>query len=183
MRDQTTMANQPATLHIYSSSEHSLLLSCPGPEHLEPLASVLAGVLQKGDVVLLYGPLGAGKTTLTQALARALGVGDDQYVASPSFALMHEYQGRLPIAHMDLYRLADEEDVEAAGLLDCFGQEAISIVEWPERLGQLTPSDRLDISLEPIESAVRQIRLTPHGADWQARFVQLCAQLVSVSAP
>nr|WP_321468120.1 tRNA (adenosine(37)-N6)-threonylcarbamoyltransferase complex ATPase subunit type 1 TsaE [uncultured Desulfobulbus sp.] len=150
---------------------------CPSPEDLYPLASALAGVLKSGDILLLYGPLGAGKTTFTQALARELAVGEDQYVSSPSFALMHEYHGRLPIAHMDLYRLADEDDVEAAGLLDYLGGEAVCIVEWPDRLGALTPKCRLDITLEPLGHSLRRISLCPHGDDWQSRVTRLREQL------
>ncbi len=155
----------------------ALLLVCPSPEDLQPLASALAEVLKSGDILLLYGPLGAGKTTFTQALARALAVGENQYVSSPSFALMHEYHGRLPIAHMDLYRLADEDDVEAAGLLDYFGGETVCIVEWPERLGELTPKCRLDITLEPIDHSLRQISLCPHGEDWHSRVARLRERL------
>lgn len=144
---------------------------------------MLAGMLHPGDVLLLFGPLGAGKTTFTQILARELGVGEEQYVSSPSFALMHEYRGRLPIAHMDLYRLAGEDDIEAAGLLDYLGQEALSIVEWPERLGDLTPQNRLDILIEPVDAMLRHLRLTPHGKDWQDRFAALRTHLTGGSGP
>ena len=78
---------------------------------LAAFAGALAAVLAPGDVLCLFGALGAGKTALTRHLARALGVGDDQYVSSPSFALLHTYDGRLQIHHMDCYRLAGEGDV------------------------------------------------------------------------
>jgi len=165
------------------TSDHPLCVICPGPEHLQPLVSILASLLYPGDVLLLHGPLGAGKTTFTQALARELGVGDDQYVSSPSFALMHEYRGRLSIAHMDLYRLADEDDVEAAGLLDYLGQEAVTIVEWPERLGALTPNARLEIGIEPMDATHRRLRLMAYGALWQERFMQLRTQLIQRLGP
>ncbi|MGE4560400.1 MAG: tRNA (adenosine(37)-N6)-threonylcarbamoyltransferase complex ATPase subunit type 1 TsaE [Desulfobulbus sp.] len=177
------MPKQPTTLQSPSPTEHSLQFVCASPEHLQPLASMLAGMLRAGDVLLLFGPLGAGKTTFTQVLARELGVGEEQYVSSPSFALLHEYQGRLPIAHMDLYRLADEDDVEAAGLVDYLGQGAISIVEWPERLGALTPEDRLDIYLEPIDATRRRLVLVPHGREWQERLARLGAQLAGIAGP
>ena len=78
---------------------------------LAAFVGILAAVLAPGDVLCLFGALGAGKTALTRHLARALGVGDDQYVSSPSFALLHTYDGRLRIHHMDCYRLAGEGDV------------------------------------------------------------------------
>lgn len=152
-------------------------LHCPDPEALEPLARALAAVVRPGDVMLLHGPLGAGKTTFTQILARALGVGEDQYVSSPSFALLHEYQGRLPLAHMDLYRLADEEEVEEAGLLDALAEDRLCLIEWPQRLGSLTPAARLDIYLEPVAAGGRDVILVSHGDDWLQRLAQLAAQL------
>ncbi|WP_448871963.1 tRNA (adenosine(37)-N6)-threonylcarbamoyltransferase complex ATPase subunit type 1 TsaE [Desulfobulbus propionicus] len=155
----------------------SLQLTCSSPEALIPVAEVLAGLVKEGDVVLLHGPLGAGKTTFTQALARALEVGDEQYVSSPSFALLHEYRGRLPIAHMDLYRLTDEDEVEAAGLLDYLGHDGVCIVEWPERLGMFIPENRLDILLQPVDATTRRLLLSGHGQDWQQRLAMIITQL------
>lgn len=152
-------------------------LHCPDPEALEPLAYALAAVVRPGDVLLLHGPLGAGKTTFTQILARALGVGEDQYVSSPSFALLHEYQGRLPLAHMDLYRLADEGEVEEAGLLEALAEDRLCFIEWPQRLGSLTPSARLDLYLEPVSNGGRDLTLVAHGSDWQQRLAEVAAQL------
>lgn len=158
----------------------SLQLHCSSPEALAPLAQVLAELVKEGDVVLLYGPLGAGKTTFTQALARALEVGDEQYVSSPSFALLHEYQGRLPVAHMDLYRLADEEDIEAAGLLEYMGHAGVCIVEWPERLGGLIPENRLEIVLDPVDLNTRELLLTAHGEEWQRRLAMISARITKL---
>jgi tRNA threonylcarbamoyladenosine biosynthesis protein TsaE len=155
----------------------SLTVVCLTPEALAPLAEALAGVLAPGDLVLLQGDLGAGKTTLTQHLARALGVGDDQYVSSPSFALVHEYRGRLPMVHMDLYRLTDEDDVEAAGVLEYLDQPSVIVIEWPDRLGSLTPDDRLEICLEHASVEARRIILTPKGANWRRKIDRIAEQL------
>lgn len=163
---------------LTASGDSNLIhLHCPDPEALEPLARALAAVVRPGDVLLLHGPLGAGKTTFTQVLARALGVGEDQYVSSPSFALLHEYQGLLPLAHMDLYRLADEEEVEEAGLFEALGEDRLCLIEWPQRLGSLTPAARLDLYLEPVAEGGRQLTLVPHGASWQQRLAEVAAQL------
>lgn len=151
----------------------ALVVTCRTPEDLSPLADALAAVLEPGDTLLLQGELGAGKTTLTQSLAHALGVGEEQYVASPSFALLHEYTGRLPVFHMDLYRLSDEDDVEAAGLLEYFEQQGVCVVEWPDRLGSLTPDSRLDIYIEQEPLEARRFILTPRGDAWQQRMARI----------
>lgn len=150
---------------------------CRTPEEIRPLAKALARFIEPGDTLLLYGELGAGKTTLTQMLAMALGVSEDQYVSSPSFTLQHEYMGHIPIFHMDLYRLRDEEDVEAAGLLEVLGQNGVCIIEWPDRLGTLIPDARLDIRIEQKPDASRRLVLTPHGPSWVARMKRIADHL------
>jgi tRNA threonylcarbamoyladenosine biosynthesis protein TsaE len=155
----------------------ALVVTCRTPEDLHPLADALAAVLEPGDTLLLQGELGAGKTTLTQLLARALGVGEEQYVASPSFALLHEYTGRLPVFHMDLYRLSDEDDVEAAGLLEYFELQGVCVVEWPDRLGSLTPDSRLEIRIEHRPFEARQFTLFPRGDAWQQRMARIAEPL------
>ncbi len=153
------------------SEEHSLY--CAAPEDMERAAALLAPALESGGILLLWGDLGAGKTTLTQYLARALGVGRDQYVASPSFALLHEYRGRLPLFHLDLYRLRDEADIEDAGLDEVLCREGLVVVEWPERLGTLTPAERLDIRLSALPGGGRRLVLSPAGALWRQRLAGL----------
>lgn len=170
----TTPGKNPA---VPFGAKDGLVVTCRTPEELPQLAEALTAVLEPGDLLLLRGELGAGKTTLTQALAHALGVGADQYVASPSFALLHEYTGRLPIFHMDLYRLHDEEDVEAAGLLDYFDRQGVCVVEWPDRLGSLTPDDRLDIEIELAPLDARRFLLAPTGDSWRKRIVQVGERL------
>ena len=155
----------------------TLMVTCACPGDLAPLAHILADILVPGDTLLLSGGLGAGKTTLTQALAKALHIGDEQYVSSPSFALVHEYMGRLPMVHMDLYRLDREEDVEAAGLLDFFDRSAVCVVEWPDRLAGTAPDERLDIFIEHEPPAPRRLILTPRGASWRQRISRIAACL------
>ena len=144
---------------------------------LAAFARVLAAVLAPGDVLCLFGALGAGKTALTRHLARALGVGDDQYVSSPSFALVHTYDGRLQIHHMDCYRLADADEVAEAGLADALETDGVAVVEWPERLGALTPADRLDLRLAVEADETRRISLEPHGDRWRHRLAGLARHL------
>ncbi len=103
------------------------------------LAARLAAELKPGEVVCLEGDLGAGKTTFTQGLAAALKV--KGRVTSPTFCLVQEHAGEKFLVHMDLYRLASEEDVAAIGWEDYLSQGAILVVEWPERAGALIPAD------------------------------------------
>jgi tRNA threonylcarbamoyladenosine biosynthesis protein TsaE len=137
-------------------------------------ARKLGGLLRPGDVLLLFGGLGAGKTTLTQAIAQGLAVPDDYYVSSPSFALLHEYPGRLPLYHMDCYRLTGEDDVEGAGLLDYLEScDGVCVIEWPERLGTLMPDDHLAITLTPGQGEERQLELVARGRAWQERWQEI----------
>lgn len=129
----------------------------------------LASHFLPGDTVLLQGGLGAGKTTFVQQAAQALGVGEDQYVSSPSYGLLHEYSGKYIVYHMDLYRLADEDDVEAAGLFDYFTHSGVSFIEWPERLGDSLPPEYLWITITLAGSDVRQLSVNLHGESWQER--------------
>jgi len=102
------------------------------PEETRKLACQLAQRLSPGTVILLFGDLGAGKTTFVQGLAKGLGVPEDYYVSSPTFALINEYPGRLPLYHVDLYRL-EPEDVEELGLPE-LAERGIMVVEWAEKL-------------------------------------------------
>ncbi|GBE12091.1 tRNA threonylcarbamoyladenosine biosynthesis protein TsaE [bacterium BMS3Bbin14] len=122
-----------------------------------------------GDVILLRGPLGAGKTTLAQSIAAGLGVPDECYVTSPSFNLMNEYPGRLTLYHLDCYRLENEYDVEESGLMDYIVADGLTVVEWPERLGSLTPKERLEIDFQPSGEEERTLILTPYGRTWYDR--------------
>ncbi|MDX9834482.1 MAG: tRNA (adenosine(37)-N6)-threonylcarbamoyltransferase complex ATPase subunit type 1 TsaE [Desulfobulbus sp.] len=151
------MAAEQTTIRIGRDDEAALAAFAAG----------LAAVLTAGDVLFLFGGLGAGKTTLTQHLARALGVGDEQYVSSPTFALLHTYEGRLPVHHMDCYRLAGEDDVEDAGLADALETDGVALVEWPERLGALAPLVRLVIHLEVEADGARRVSLQPRGERWR----------------
>lgn len=101
-----------------------------GPEETAALAAQVAAALAPGDVVLLSGELGAGKTTFVRAAARALGV--EGNVTSPTFTIGRRYEGRVPISHLDLYRLGDLADEDPALLSDYLGPERIAFVEWPE---------------------------------------------------
>lgn len=129
-----------------------------------------------GDIITLAGNLGAGKTTLTQAIGQGLLVPADCYITSPTFSLLHEYPGRIPLYHMDLYRLADEEEIEALGFEDYLYGDGLCVIEWPERLGSLMPAERLHIDLRFNGETARIAALTGYGDNWQARITTLTAE-------
>jgi tRNA threonylcarbamoyladenosine biosynthesis protein TsaE len=105
--------------------------------------------------------LGAGKTCLVRGLARGLTL-DEDLVASPSFSLINEYPGPLPLFHMDCYRLHLDEEIEELGLEEYFDGPGITVIEWAERIKDL-PEDRLDISLTILGETERHIRISPYG--------------------
>lgn len=121
-----------------------LTLNLPAERDTRRLARVLAGCLPHTATVALYGPLGAGKTYLVRCLAQALHVQDN--VSSPSYVLLHEYEGPVPMFHLDLYRLSSEEEVWELGLRDMIGR-GLLVVEWPELAEALLPPDALRVRL------------------------------------
>lgn len=139
----------------------SFVVDCPDPAATSRLAARLAAVAEAGDLVCLWGDLGAGKTHAAKAFGAALGVAET--IVSPSFVLMAEYAGRLPLFHIDLYRLADAADALAGGLIDDRQSAGVTLVEWPERLGPALPADRLDVRIDGSGDDPRRITLVATG--------------------
>ena len=122
----------------------------------------LAGQLRPGDVLLLRGPLGAGKSELTRGIAEGLGVVET--VTSPSFTILNVYtSGKLPLYHFDWYRLESEEELYELGLDEYLGGDGIAAVEWPEQCPDVVPERFLEIMLEPLEGDARRVTLREHG--------------------
>ena len=128
------------------------------------LAQSLADALEGGDVVGLEGGLGAGKTTFTRGAVHGLGVDPEAAVTSPTFALLHQYEGRLPIGHADLYRLADEVEIEELGLDELLEEGAVLFVEWGRKFPGMAERTVLWVELEIVSDDARRARLTPNGA-------------------
>ena len=137
------------------------------------LGAAVAAELKPGDVVCLSGPLGAGKSTLARGLIRSLTTANEE-VPSPTFTLVQVYDGRLPVAHFDLYRLASPGEAFELGLDEAL-EEGAAVIEWPQRLEGRLPPDRLDIEIAFDETGEgRRARLTPHGA-WEGRGIEFKA--------
>ena len=123
----------------------------------EAAGTRLAQSLCAGDVVLLYGDLGAGKTAFTRGLAQGLGI-DPADVSSPTFTLIQEYHGRLPLYHVDLYRL-DEREVDDLGLEELVVGDGVVVIEWAERW-RGRPDDVIDVRLEHVDDEHRRLTLS-----------------------
>ncbi len=131
-------------------------------EATQKLAEDLAATLQPGDLITLSGPLGAGKTTFVQGLARGLGC--QSAVTSPTFVLMTEHEGRLPLSHVDAYRLENlcYDAVRDTGVLDVLERgDGVTVIEWPERIAEFLPTPRYQITLHPGDGDARIIEITP----------------------
>jgi tRNA threonylcarbamoyladenosine biosynthesis protein TsaE len=137
-------------------------LDSPDPATTSAIGAALATAARPGDVICLWGDLGAGKTHLAKAFGAAFGVTDT--ITSPSFILMAEYTGRLPLFHLDLYRLSDAADALAGGLIDDRQAAGVTLVEWPDRLGPALPAERLDVVIDGSGDDPRTITLRAVGA-------------------
>ena len=142
-------------------------------EKTQAFGVFLGEIAKPGDIITLEGELGAGKTALTQAIGRGLGVDPKIYITSPTFSLLQEYQGRLLLYHMDLYRLAGEEDIENLGFAEYIYGNGLTVIEWPERLGSLMPAERLHIQLLITGETSRTAQLTPYGNQWQKKVADI----------
>lgn len=118
----------------------------------------LAGSLRAGDIILLRGALGMGKTVFARGLAAGLGV-PAEAVRSPTFALLNSYRGRLPVYHVDLYRIDSEADLDEIGLEEVLGRDGVAVVEWAERLGPYRPRRSVEVTLEDGGGNARRIRI------------------------
>jgi len=135
------------------------------PAATRDLAARLAAVARPGDVISLVGDLGAGKTVFAKGFGAGLGVVGT--INSPSFILMAEYEGRLPLFHLDLYRLADAAEALAGGLLDERQGEGVTLIEWAERLRGVLPGARLEVTIAGTGDAPRTITLRATDARYR----------------
>ncbi len=132
------------------------------------LGQRIGAVLRAGDVVVLDGELGTGKTVFTKGLAVALGITEP--VVSPTFTVVREYDAPLPLVHVDVYRLDHLQELHDLGFDDLVGSDAVTVVEWGDRVGALLPADRLDVHLEPgADDDDRSVSFEAAGVSWAER--------------
>ena len=151
-------------------------ISLPDLRATIALGRYLGETARPGEVITLAGTLGAGKTTLTQAIGQGLQVPESCYITSPTFSLLHEYPGRLPLYHLDLYRLSDETEIEDLGLLEYLYGTGLTVIEWPDRLGSLMPEERLHIELILLSETARLAEITAHGKAWEEKIAAMQSQ-------
>ncbi|MCM3742373.1 tRNA (adenosine(37)-N6)-threonylcarbamoyltransferase complex ATPase subunit type 1 TsaE [Oceanobacillus luteolus] len=128
-------------------------------EETQKIAERLAELLMPGDLLTLEGDLGAGKTTFTKGLAKGLGV--KRNVNSPTFTIVKQYKGRLPLYHMDVYRLEDSD--EDIGFSEYFDGEGVSVVEWAQFIEEYLPEERLEVTIRSIDEQTRKIEFHAIG--------------------
>jgi len=139
----------------------------PEVEDTRALGEELAGLLRPGDLVVLVGPLGAGKTALTQGIGAALGVREP--VTSPTFVIARVHRGgRMPLVHVDAYRLGSTADVDDLDL-DASAEESVTVVEWGQGLVEQLADEHLEVRLDRRDDDVRTVELVPHGPGWVRR--------------
>lgn len=145
----------------------------------ESIGTAIGQVLREGDVLALIGDLGAGKTALVHGIVSGLEAPPSS-VTSPTFMLMHRYHGRLPLTHMDLYRLRSPEEAEAIGLAEVFADDGATAVEWADRFPSLLPSDRLEVRLAHRTFTTRSVQFMPQGERSRALLARIMRVLPSV---
>ena len=134
-------------------------------QHTDRLGQAIGRVLRGGETIALYGPLGAGKTALVRGIAQGLGASPTA-VSSPTFVVIHEYdQGRLPLAHVDLYRIRSPRELESTGLIEYFSGQTVTAIEWADKGLAALPQDRIEIALNHRAARSRTIQLSATGSE------------------
>lgn len=173
MRSRTSLRhNHPMMAHIPTGSAPA---PSPPPPSSAPWTVTLASrtatetfgraigrMLTGGETLALFGELGAGKTALVRGIAAGLGL-PPNHVTSPTFVLIHEYRGRLPLIHMDLYRLRSAAEAEGIGLQEYFDGNIVTAIEWADKFPDLLPSDRLEVTLQHNTPTSRTAHLLAYG--------------------
>jgi tRNA threonylcarbamoyladenosine biosynthesis protein TsaE len=151
----------------------SLEIVSNSAEQTRKIGMKLGKLAASGDVILLVGSLGAGKTCLTQGIAQGLSI--DEYTASPSFVLVREHRGKLPLYHIDLYRLDRIEEVTQLGLDDYLYGNGVCVVEWADKGLSVLPEEHLLAKMQIVSPTKRKLRFMPKGT----RYLEMLSKLKS----
>ena len=139
------------------------------------IGKYIGSLLVAGDVVALAGELGTGKTQFIKGLAAGVGIGEPAYISSPSFTLINEYEGKIPLYHIDLFRLKAEIEAEELGLEDYFQGRGVTAIEWADRIPSLLPKELLWVHIYYAGKNVRSIEMIPMGKRYEELIMELGA--------
>jgi tRNA threonylcarbamoyladenosine biosynthesis protein TsaE len=156
-----------------------MMIDLPDLAATEAFGRRLAALLFPGAVVALIGPLGAGKTHLARAIALGLGVADGRVVTSPTFVLIQEYAGRMPIYHFDVYRLRGDSDFSDLGVHEYFEGDGVCLVEWADRAAAVLPSEQLRVELEVAGETARRATVEGFGERYETVVCGLTTSVLS----
>ena len=151
----------------FSVTDDSVRIETGEVEQTIDLGSLIGSLLKAGDVVALIGQLGAGKTYLTKGIAEGQGVKDRKEVTSPSYVLIKQYMGRIPIYHFDAYRVKSPDEMYDIDCVGFFWGEGISIIEWADKVMECLPDDFIKITIETVGETSRDIHISYQGEKYR----------------
>ncbi len=146
------------------------------PEQTWNIGEILGRKLMPGDTVCLYGDLGAGKTSFSYGIALGLDV-KEQYITSPTFAFVNEYEGRVPFYHIDLYRLKGSEELEGIGFGEYIDSDGVTVIEWAERAEDVLPEECLSVYLTYLTESSREIGFLGEGERYRKLVEEMKVEL------
>jgi tRNA threonylcarbamoyladenosine biosynthesis protein TsaE len=158
---------------MISSLKHRIVIQTERVSETIRIGKSIGGHLLSGDVVALVGELGAGKTQFIKGLAAGAGIGNTAYISSPSFTLIHEYPGKIPFYHVDLFRLEGEKEAEELGLEEYFQGGGITAIEWADKIPSLLPSKNLFIHIAYVGKNSRSLEIIGRGKRYQELVSQI----------
>jgi len=150
------------------------------PEQTWRTGQLLGKLLRAGDTVCLYGDLGAGKTNFTYGIAQGLEV-RDQYITSPTYTFVNEYEGRIPLYHIDLYRLEGPDELENIGFEEYLESDGVTVIEWADRAEDDLPTERLSVYLSSVDEKSRELGFLAEGERYEKLVEELKKELQTVS--
>jgi tRNA threonylcarbamoyladenosine biosynthesis protein TsaE len=148
------------------------------PEETWRIGEMIGAKLQAGDMVCLYGELGAGKTSFSYGIALGLRV-KEEYITSPTFTFVNEYEGRVPLYHIDLYRLKGTEELEGIGFEEYIDSSGVTVIEWAERAEDELPDERLSVYLNYVDENRRELGFLGEGERYQKLIDELKEELTN----
>ena len=137
----------------------------------ERLGKIISKSMEKGTLICLDGDLGVGKTALTQFIAKEFGV--KEYIVSPTFTIIKEYNGKLPFYHMDVYRIGSEEDMYDLGWDEYIYSEGVTVIEWSDLIEGILPEERINIEIKRIDDDKREINIKGKGTVYEKLIKEL----------